>query len=111
VAILGQILPIRTNFEKSFDEARRNPDKLTWPLSGRKVPFQDRGSPAIARGPASPLVIFHRLVYHTSAAINVAPDMSDNYFPLVIPLFAKYPEGEGEAIFPWFPPLLRVPYN
>src|SRR6267143_241237 len=50
VAILGQILPIRTNFE-NFDEARRNPDKLTGPLSRRKVPFQDQGSPTIARGP------------------------------------------------------------
>ena len=63
VAILGQILrsrqilikkrlytEVQTNFEK-FDKARRNPDKLAGPLSGRKVPFQDQGSPTIARGP------------------------------------------------------------
>ena len=52
MAFLGQILPIRTNFE-NFDEARRNPDKLTGPLSGQKVLFQDQGSPTIARGPGS----------------------------------------------------------
>ena len=62
-AILGQILrsgqiltkkklytEVRTNFGKS-DKARRNPDKLAGPLSGRKVPFQDQGSPTIAWGP------------------------------------------------------------
>ena len=35
----------------NFEEARRNPDKLTGPLSGQKVLFQDQGSSTIARGP------------------------------------------------------------
>ena len=36
---------------ENFDEARRNPDKLTGLLFGQKVLFQDQGSPTIPRGP------------------------------------------------------------
>ena len=39
-AILRQMLPIRTNFEK-FAEARSNPDKLTGPLSGPPKAHQE----------------------------------------------------------------------
>jgi hypothetical protein len=55
-AILGQILPIRkfltknrlyTEVRTNLEEARRNPDKLTEPLSRQKVPFRDQGSPVV----------------------------------------------------------------
>ena len=38
----------------NFEEARSNPDKLTGPVSGQKVLFQDQGSSTIARGPPVP---------------------------------------------------------
>ena len=64
--ILGQILPIWTNFQ-NFEEARHNLDKNMTPLSGQKVPFWDQ---TITWGPASCCLVANDhssfIIYHPS---------------------------------------------